>query len=56
LSLKKVSDTKFREQYQVKISNRFTALESLDVNVDISRAWEGFRGYCRISARDIPTN
>jgi hypothetical protein len=30
------------------------ALESLDVNVGISRAWESFRRYFRISARESP--
>jgi hypothetical protein len=29
-----------KEQGWVKISNRFAALESLDDNVDISKAWE----------------
>jgi hypothetical protein len=27
----------FKEQYQNKVSNRFTALENLNVNVDSSR-------------------
>jgi hypothetical protein len=29
-----------KEQYQVKISNKFAALENLDDDVDINRAWE----------------
>jgi hypothetical protein len=44
--------TKCKEQYQVKISNRFAALESLDINMDISRASESIRGFIEISARE----
>jgi hypothetical protein len=29
-----------KEQYHVKISNRFAALENLDDEVDINRAWD----------------
>jgi hypothetical protein len=29
-----------KDQYQIKISNRFPALANLSDNVDISRAWE----------------
>jgi hypothetical protein len=40
------------EQYQVKISNRFTALENLDNDVDINRAWETIRENIIISAKE----
>jgi hypothetical protein len=29
-----------KEEYHVEISNRFTALENSDTDVDINRAWE----------------
>jgi hypothetical protein len=29
-----------QQQYQVKISNRLSALENLDDNLDINRAWK----------------
>jgi hypothetical protein len=32
-----------KEQYRVKLSNRFTALGNLDDDVDINRAWETIR-------------
>jgi type II secretory pathway component PulK len=35
LSLKKLNDVEVKEQYQVKISNRFAALENVDDDVDI---------------------
>jgi hypothetical protein len=34
---------KFKEQYQVTIKNKFAALENLDDNADINRAWETIR-------------
>jgi len=39
-NLKKLSELKVREQYQVKISNRLVALENLNDDVDIISAWE----------------
>jgi hypothetical protein len=38
--LKKLNEMKGKEQYRVEISNRFAALENLDAEVDINRAWE----------------
>jgi hypothetical protein len=38
-NLKHLNDMKVKEQYSVKISNRFAALENLD-DLDISGAWE----------------
>jgi hypothetical protein len=39
-SLKKLNEVDGKEQYQVEISNRFTASENLDAEVDINRTWE----------------
>jgi hypothetical protein len=44
-NFKKLNEVEGKEQCQVKISDRFTALENLDDDdddddVDISRAWE----------------
>jgi hypothetical protein len=36
--LKKLSDVEVKEKYQVEISNRFAALESLDESFDINNA------------------
>jgi hypothetical protein len=42
-NLKKLNDVEVKEEYQIKISNRFAALENLnDYDVDIIRAWENF--------------
>jgi hypothetical protein len=32
-------EVKRKEQYRVEISNRFAALENLDTEVDINKAW-----------------
>jgi hypothetical protein len=40
---RKPNDGEVKEQFQVKISNKFAALENLDYNVDINTAWEKFR-------------
>lgn len=38
--LKELNDAVVKEQCQVKISNKFVALENLDADMDINRAWE----------------
>jgi hypothetical protein len=41
-----------KEQYCVKISNRFAALENLNTEVDINRTWEPIRETINISAKE----
>jgi hypothetical protein len=41
-----------KEQYHVEISNRFGALENLDTEVNIKRAWETIRGNMKISVKE----
>jgi hypothetical protein len=36
-SLKKLNEVEDKEQYHVRISNRFAALENFDADVDINR-------------------
>jgi hypothetical protein len=36
-------------QYRVEISNRFAALEKLDTEVDVNKAWETVRENIQIS-------
>jgi hypothetical protein len=43
-----------RNKYQVKISNRFSALENLDDSVHINRAWENIRQNINISGKARP--
>jgi hypothetical protein len=43
LNLNKLDEVEGKEQYRVEISNRFAALENLDNDVDVNRAWETIR-------------
>jgi hypothetical protein len=42
-NFKKLNEEEDKEQYHVEVSNRFTALEDLDTEVEISSAWETIR-------------
>jgi hypothetical protein len=50
--LKKLDDIEVKEKYQVEISSRFAALESLDQRYDINNAWESIRENIKTSAED----
>jgi hypothetical protein len=41
-----------KEQYRVEISNRFAALENLDTEVDVNKAWKTIREDIKISAKE----
>jgi hypothetical protein len=49
---KKISELEVRKHYQIKISNRFAALENLNVSEDINRAWENIKERIKISAKE----
>jgi hypothetical protein len=38
-NLRKLTEMEVRKEYQIKISNVFAALENLNDNEDINRAW-----------------
>ena len=42
-SLRKLNELEVRKQYQIKISDSFTALENLSNREDINRAWENIK-------------
>jgi hypothetical protein len=46
-NLKKLNEVEGKEQYRVENSNRFAALENLDAELDINRAWETIRDNVR---------
>jgi hypothetical protein len=52
LNLKKLKKVEGKEQYCVEISNRFTALENSDPEVDVNRAWETIRETIKNSAKE----
>jgi uncharacterized protein YxeA len=41
-----------KKQYNLEISNRFAAVENLDAEMEISRAWETIRENIKISAKE----
>jgi hypothetical protein len=51
-NLKQLNEEEVKEQYQVTIKTKFAALENLDDNGDINRAWETNRENIKISAKD----
>jgi hypothetical protein len=51
-NLKQLNEEEVKEQYQVTIKNKFAALENLDDNRDINRAWETIRENISISAKE----
>jgi hypothetical protein len=50
--LRKLNDAEVKEQYQVKITSRFAALENFDDNMDMNRAWENIRENIKTSAKE----
>jgi len=51
-NLRKLSELEVRKHYQIKKSNRSTALENFSGNEDINRAWENFEENIKTSAKD----
>ena len=41
-----------RKQYQIEITNRFVALENLDVYKDVNRSWEIIKENIKTSAKE----
>jgi hypothetical protein len=50
--LKKLNDVEGKEQFRVKVSNRFAALKDLDTEVEINSAWEMVREYKNFSQKE----
>jgi hypothetical protein len=51
-NLRKLNEMEVRKQYQIEITNRFAALENLDNDGDINRAWENIKESIQTSARE----
>jgi hypothetical protein len=51
-NLKKLSEMEVRKQFQIELSNRFSALEKLNASEDINRAWENIKENLKISAKE----
>jgi hypothetical protein len=51
-NLKQSNEEEVKKQYHITIKNKFAALENLDDNGDINRAWKTIRENIRISAKE----
>jgi len=51
-NLRKLSELEVGMKYQIKISNKFAALENLNDSEDINRAWENIKENMKSSAKD----
>jgi len=51
-NLKKLNELEVRKEYQIEITNRFTALENLGDDEDINRAWENVKENIKTSAKE----
>ena len=51
-NLRKLNDLEFRKQYQIEITNRFSALENVSEDEDINRAWESIKENIKTSAAE----
>ena len=51
-NIRKLNELEVRKQYQIKISNRFAALENLNDSKDINMAWENIKENIRMSAKE----
>ena len=51
-NLRKLSGLEVRKQYQIEISNRFAALESLSDSMDMNRVREHIKESIKTSAKD----
>jgi hypothetical protein len=49
---KKLSEVEGKERYRVEISNRFAALENLDTEGHVNKAWETIKENTKISAKE----
>jgi 50S ribosomal subunit-associated GTPase HflX len=51
-NLRKLNELEVRKHYQVEITNRFAALQNLNDDEDLSRAWENIKENIKISAKE----
>ena len=51
-SLRKLTELEGKEKYQIEITKRFAALENLNVDEDVNRAWENIKEHIKTSAKE----
>jgi len=53
LNIRKLNELAVRRHYQIEITNRFAALQNLNVREDIYKAWENIEGNIEILTKEI---
>ena len=51
-NLRKLQEPEVKEKYQIEITNRFAALENLNVEKDVNRVWENIKDNIKTSAKE----
>jgi hypothetical protein len=51
-NLRKLKELEVKKKYQIEITNRFAALEDLDGEGDLNRAWENIKENIKTSAKE----
>jgi DNA-binding transcriptional regulator GbsR (MarR family) len=51
-NLRKLNELEVRKHYQIKISNKFAALENLSDSEDLNRAWENIKENIKSSVQE----
>jgi glycine betaine/choline ABC-type transport system substrate-binding protein len=51
-NVKKLNESEVKNKYQIEITNSFAALENLNTDEDINRAWETTKENIKASAKE----
>ena len=51
-NLRKLKELEVKEKYQIEITNRFAALENVNVEEDVNRVWENIKENIKTSAKE----
>jgi len=51
-NLRRLNELEVKEKYQIEITNKFAALENLNVDEDVNRAWENIKENIKTSAKE----
>jgi len=52
-NLRKLNEPEVREEYQIEITNRFSALENVNDDEDVNRTWENIKENIQTSAKRV---
>jgi hypothetical protein len=51
-NLRKLNELEIRKKYQIEITHRFAALENLNADEDVNRAWENIQENMKTLAKE----